>query len=73
MITYEIHIRDSAGNWVKIPDGLTHRKLAKAKEELQEKKQQYPGAFVAAVEYGTGGDPYTARMVLGPFTPVPFP
>ncbi len=38
MISYEIHMRDTDGDWVKIPDGLTHRKLAKAKEELQDKK-----------------------------------
>ncbi len=56
MISYEIHVRGSEGKWVKIPDGLAHRKLAKAKEELQEKKRQYPEAFVAAVDYTTRGD-----------------
>lgn len=70
MISYEIHIRDTEGEWVKIPDGLTHRKLAKAKEELQEKKRQYPEAFVAAVDYATRGDGSPGRMVLGPFTPL---
>ncbi len=72
MISYEVFIRDSEEGGLKIPGGRTHKRLAKAKEELQEKKLQFPEAFVAAVEYATRGDGSLGRMVLKPFTPLPW-
>lgn len=48
MIVYAGCIRNQKRQWLKI---LTHKRLAKEKEELERVRPHYPEAFVSSVWY----------------------
>ena len=68
MTVYEVCINDQEGQWEKI--GMTHKRLAKAKEELQVLKMRYPEAFVSSVWYTPQADRSLWRRPLVRLTPL---
>lgn len=70
MTVYEVCIRNEEKQWLKIPGGMTHKRVAKAKEELEKVKLRYPEAFVAGVWYTPRADGSLWRRPLGPLIPL---
>lgn len=67
---YEVCLRDE-GRWTRIPGGMAHESVVKAKEDLRKMKLRYPGAFVARVYYLPRKDGSFSRHTFGFVTPLP--
>ena len=72
MTVYEVCIRNEQNQWLKIPGGMTHKRVAKAKEELEKVKLRYPEAFVSSLLYIPQPDGSLWRRPLAACTPLPW-
>lgn len=72
MTVYEVCTRNEQSQWLKIPGGMTHKQVAKAKEELENVKLRYPEAFVARVHYIPKRGGGFSRLTFGFLTPLPW-